>query len=402
MTNQAQSSDDAVYYDTYRQDFVRDPYPVYRRLRDEAPVYFNEQFNFYAVSRYDDVRQGLFDHQTFSSARGDILEIVLQQIEVPRGTFIMEDPPVHTMHRNAVARLFTPRRMNGLEEKVRAITAQCMDRLVGRDEFDFIADIGAQIPMRVIGELLGIPESDFEVVRESVDARMRTDGDNPIEYADGSVQIDQNFGAYIDWREKNPSDDVITELLNVEFDDETGARRKLSKDEILIFINILAGAGNETTNKLIGWTGKTLWEYPDQRRELAENPALIPEAVEELLRYEPPGPHMARYVMRDVELHGRTIPAGSAILFIIASANRDERKFPNPDHFDIHRDRAPHMSFGYGIHTCVGNVLARMEGRVVIEELLRRFPTWEVDMARAKLLPTSTVRGWETLPALVR
>jgi cytochrome P450 len=184
--------------------------------------------------------------------------------------------------------------------------------------------------------------------------------------------------------------------------DETGTRRKLTRQEILVFVNVIAGAGNETTTRLIGWTGKVLSEHPDQRAELAKNPALIPNAIEELLRYEPPGPSVARYVQRDVELHGQKVPAGSAMLMLVASANRDERRYPDGDRFNIHRQGPPHITFGRGIHACLGSALARIEGRVALAEVLKRFPHWTVDIDNAKLQSTSTVRGWETLPAFAR
>ena len=389
---------EAVYYDPYSVEIVKNPYPVYRRLREESPLYYNKEYDFYAVSRYDDVRQGLANHQTFSSARGGILELIKANVEMPPGTFIFEDPPLHTAHRSIIARMFTPRRMNGLESMVRDFTALTFDLLEGRDSFDVVADLGAQIPMRVIGMLLGIPEQDLQTVRQRADARLATESGAPMNYEDGFTMAG-GFEEYIDWREKNPSDDVMTELLNVEFTDETGQQRRLTRDELLTFVNVLAGAGNETTNRLIGWTAKTLAEHPDQRRELAQNPSLIPEAIEEVLRYEPIGPHVGRYVARDVEYYGQTVPEGSAILFLVGSANRDDRRFPDGDRFDIRRNRAPHVTFGSGIHTCPGNVLARLEGRVVLEELLRRFPEWEIDLANAELSSTSTVRGWETLPA---
>ncbi len=398
MSGNAQQTNSDVYYDPYLRDINSNPYPTYQRLREEAPLYYNEQYNFYALSRYDDVRKGLADHKTFISSHGGILEMIQAKVQMPPGTFIFEDPPIHTAHRSIVQRIFAPRRMIGLEDKIRAITVDCLDKLVGRDEFDFVADIGAQIPMRVIGTLLGIPEEDFQTVRERVDARMRTEEGKPGQYGE-ILSMDENFEPYIDWRIQNPSDDIITELLNVEFKDETGTERKLTRDELLTFVSVLAGAGNETTNKLIGWLGKTLAEHPDQRRTLAEDPSLIPDAIEEVLRFEPVGPHLARYVTKDVEYYGQTVPAGSAILFIAASANRDDSVFPDPDRFDIHRDRAAHCTFGYGVHTCIGNVLARTEGRVFLEEMLKRFPEWNVDLENAQLVSTSTVRGWETLPA---
>lgn len=394
-------SSDPVYYDPYLREIVKEPYPVYRRLREEAPLYYNDKYDFYAVSRYDDVRKGFQDNKTFISSRGGILELIKENIQMPPGTFIFEDPPQHTVHRQIVQRLFTPRRMNGLEPLVRNLTINCLDQLAGRDEFDFIDHIGRQVPMRVIGMLLGIPEEDLQTVREITDSKMRTEEGKPGEYSEG-LKLEESFGDYIEWRVKNPSDDVTTELLNVEFTDETGTQRRLTRDELLTFFNVLAGAGNETTNRLIGWTAKTLAEHPDQRRELAEKPELIPDAIEEVLRLEPPAPHVGRYVAQDAEFQGQKVPAGSAILFLVGSANHDDRVFPDPERFDIHRERgSAHVAFGYGIHTCIGNVLARLEGRVVFEELLKRIPEWEIDQENAALLSTSTVRGWDKLPAYV-
>jgi cytochrome P450 len=389
----------AVYYDPYLRTIVKDPYPVYKRLRDEAPVYYNKEYDFYAVSRYEDVRAAFVNNGALISSRGGILEMIKAKITMPAGTFIFEDPPQHTAHRRIVQRLFTPKRMNGLEPLVRELTIKVIEPLVARDEFDFIDDIGRQLPMRVIGMLLGIPESDQAMVREIGDAKMRTEEGKPQEY-NGGLEMQQGFGEYIDWRRKKPSDDVITELLNVEFTDETGTTRKLTREELITFCNVLAGAGNETTNRLIGWTAKTLAEQPDQRRELVENPALIPDAIEEVLRLEPPAPHVGRYAAQDVEFNGNKVPAGSAILMLIGAANHDERVFPDPDRLDIHRKmRLTHLTFGSGVHTCVGNVLARLEGRVVFEELLKRIPTWDIDVEHARLLSTSTVRGWDKLPA---
>lgn len=389
-----------VYYDPYRPDIVKQPYPVYRQLRDEAPLYYNEQYDFYAVSRYQDVRKGLLDHRTFISGRGGILELIKQNVPMPPGTFIFEDPPRHTMYRQIVQRLFMPRRMNGLDPMVRELTIKVLEPLLERDEFDFIADIGRQLPMRVIGMLLGIPEEDLQQVREITDSKMRTERGKPLNYESG-LQMEQSFGEYIDWRARHLSDDVITELLNVELTDDLGVKRKLTREELITFFNVLAGAGNETTNRLIGWTAKTLAEYPDPRRELVQDPSLIPNAIEEVLRLEPPGPHVGRYVASDAEFQGKTVPAGSAILFLVGSANHDEREFPDPDRFDLHRSRSAHVTFGYGIHTCIGNVLARLEGRIVYEELLKRIPEWDIAIDHASLLPTSTVRGWDTLPAYV-
>ena len=390
-----------VRYDPYDIDIHRDPYPVFRRLREEAPLYYNADLDFYALSRFDDVDRGLVDWQRYSSARGGILELIRADIEMPRGVFIFNDPPIHTMYRGLLSRVFTPRKMNALEPKLREFCARSLDPLVGSEELDFIADLGAQMPMRTISMLLGIPESDQEAVRDKVDQDLRTEAGKPMQisqerFVDGSI-----FEEYIDWRSSHPSDDLMTELINAEFEDDTGTVRRLERDEILTIVNVVAGAGNETTTRLIGWTGKVLAEHPDQRRELVEDRSLIPNAIEELLRFEPPAPHVGRYVVEEVEYYGEKVPAGSVMLLLVGAANRDDRRFPDGDRFDIHREIGHHLTFGYGLHFCLGAALARLEGRIALDEVLSRFPEWEVDLDRATLSSTSTVRGWETLPAKV-
>jgi cytochrome P450 len=387
-----------VHWDPYNPQYFANPHPAFRRLREEAPVYYNKEYDFYAVSRYADVERCLGDWESFSSARGDILEMIKANLTVPRGQFIHEDPPLHTIYRKALTRVFTPRRMAALEPQIRAFCAHSLDPLVEDGEFDFIANLGAEMPMRVISMLLGIPEEDQVAVRERVDANLRTEPGKPMDYT-FTTRIGEGFEGYYDWRKSHPSDDLMTEFMTLEIEDETGVSRKLTRDEVLVIVNILAGAGNETTNRLIGWTGKLLAEHPDQRRQIYENRTLIPPAIEEILRYEPPGPSVARYVARDSEFDGAKIPQGSVVLALVAAANRDDRKFPNADQFDINRERLPHLTFGYGYHNCIGNALARVEGRIALDELLNRFPEWDVDLENGHLSSTSTVRGWETLPA---
>ena len=387
-----------VYYDPYNINIDADPYPVYRRLREEAPLYYNEQHDFYALSRFGDVDRALSDPKTYISGRGDVLEVIKSGIDIPPGTVIMEDPPVHTTHRRLLSGVFTPRKVTALEPKIREFCARCLDPLVGARRFDFIADIGAQVPMRTISMLLGIPEEDQERFRDRVDSDLRTEAGQPMQT---SINTGEMFAAYIDWRAEHPSDDIMTDLLQAEFEDETGTRRRLTRDEILVYLAVVSGAGNETTSRLIGWAGKVLADHPDQRRELAADPALIPAAIEELLRYEPPGTHIGRYVARDVEWHGQRVPEGSAMLLLVASANRDDRRYPGGDRFDIHREFSLSLTFGRGIHYCLGAALARLEGRIAVEEILKRFPEWDVDTDAARLAPTSTVRGWESLPVLI-
>lgn len=392
------TTEPTLNWDPYNPGHFKDPHPVFARLREEAPIYYNEQYGFYAVSRYADVERGLRDWESFSSARGDVLEMIQAGFPVPRGSFIHHDPPIHTIYRKVLTRVFTPKRMAALEPQIRAFCARSLDPLVASGQFDFIANLGAEMPMRVIGMLLGIPEEDQAAIRELVDANLRTEQGKPIDYSI-TTRMGEGFEGYIDWRVEHPSDDLMTELMNVEFPDETGAVRKFTRDEILVIVNIIAGAGNETTNRLIGWTGKLLAEHPGQRRQIHEDRSLIPQAIEEILRYEPPGPAVARYVARDVEFHGVKVAEGSVLVNLVAAANRDERKFPNAEQFDINRKRLPHLTFGYGFHNCLGNALARVEGRIALDELLNRFPEWDVDLSQAHLSSTSTVRGWETLPA---
>lgn len=391
----------SLYYDPYSVEIRTDPYPTYKRLRNEAPLYYNEQHDFYALSRFDDVDRGLKDHTTYRSGRGVILEMVKADMQFPPGVFIVEDPPVHTVHRGVVSKVFTPKRMNALEPKIREFCARCLDPLVGTGRFDFVADLGAQMPMRVIGMLLGIPDEDLEAVRARADSNLRTEPGKPMKLHD-EMHAGSSFDEYIEWRTRHPSDDLMTELLNTEFTDATGTVRKLTREEILSMVNMLAGAGNETTNRLIGWCGKVLAEHPEQRRQLVADRSLIPHAIEEVLRFEPPGPQAARFVARDTELYGQTVREGSVMVFLIASANRDERRYAEADHFDIHRQTRGHLVFGSGIHTCIGAALARVEARVALDETLNRFPDWEVDYDNAELSSTSTVRGWEKLPVFTQ
>ncbi|TMK67466.1 MAG: cytochrome P450 [Actinobacteria bacterium] len=394
-------SETSVYYDPFDIEINADPYPTYRRLREEAPIYYNERYDVWALSRHSDVEKGLVDWQTFSNCRSDILEIIQSGMELPSGVVLFEDPPLHSMHRGLMSRVFTPKKMNALEDKVREFCARCLDPLVGRGRFDFIADLGAEMPMQVIGMLLGIPGADQPAVRERSDAFLRTEAGKPMAVQQDAIANGQMFAEYVDWRAQHPSDDLMTALLNAEFEDETGTARTLTRDEVLTYTQVLAGAGNETTGRLIGWLGKVLGDYPDQRRELVEDRSLIPNAIEETLRFEPTGPHVARYVARDAEYYGETVPAGSAMLMLVGSANRDEQRYEDPDRFDVRRDIGQHLTFGYGVHYCLGAALARLESRVALDEVLNRFPDWEIDYDNVKFASTSTVRGFEALPVFV-
>ncbi len=398
------SNDTDLYYDPFDTEIDKDPHPVWRRLREEAPLYYNEKHDFFALSRFDDVDKALMNWDVYRSGRGSTLEIIKANITLPPGIILMEDPPIHDLHRGLLSRVFTPRKMNALEPKVREFCERSLDPLVGSGGFDFIADLGAQMPMRTIGMLLGIPEQDQEAIRDRLDEGMRIEEGE--EYAppmddDFMAAGGEMFAEYVDWRAQHPSDDLMTELLNAEFEDETGMTRRLSREEILTYIVLLAGAGNETTTRLIGWAGKLLAEHPDQRRNLVDDRSLLPQAIEEILRFEAPSPVQARTVNHDVEHHGRVVREGNVMVLLNGSANRDDRQFPDGDRFDIHREISHHLSFGYGIHFCLGAALARLEGRVAIDEVLNRFPEWSVDWDGAVQAHTPTVRGWEKLPVVI-
>jgi cytochrome P450 len=394
-------SDNPVYWDPFDRGIADDPYPIYERMRAEAPVYYNDKHDFYALTHADDVERALTDWKTFSSARGPILEVIKANIEIPPGTLLMEDPPAHDIHRKLLSRVFTPRRVSSLEPEIREFCIRCLDRLTDVQDFDVMRDFANEVPMRVIGMLLGIPEADQQTVRDRADAKLRTKPGEQMKVSESALMDVDIFAEYIDWRAEHPSDDLMTELLNAEFVDEHGVTRTLSRQEILTYVTVLAGAGNETTARLIGWLVSVLAKFPDQRTEVIEDRDLISNVIEETLRFEPTGHAVARYVTTDVEFHGQVVPAGSAISLLVASANRDERRWTDPNRFDIHRKINQLLTFGLGTHYCMGAALARLEAKIALEEFVARFPKWDVDVDNAVLSSTSTMRGWETLPVRV-
>jgi cytochrome P450 len=314
---------------------------------------------------------------------------------------IFMDPPEHTAHRLLVSRAFTPRRVSALEPHIRELCEELLDGWDGSVPFDYVEDFGAQLPSLVITELLGVPLSDRTMVKGWIDETFH------IEPGVGMIN-DVSFGARIKLheyllaqlleRQASPADDLLTALVQAEMVDEAGETRRLGAEGAAQFANLLISAGTETVARLLGWAAVVLDEHPDQRRQLADDPTLIPNAVEELLRFEAPSPVQGRFATREVTLHGTTIPAGSKVLLLTGSAGRDERRYPDADRFDIHRHFERHVSFGYGVHFCIGAALARLEGRVALEETLRRHPAWTVDRDAAVRLHTSTVRGWANVP----
>jgi cytochrome P450 len=391
------TSENTLYYDPYDRDLLADPYPAFRRLRDDAPLYYNEEHDFWALSRFADVEAALKERGIFSSKRGVILEMIKADFEMPPGTLIHDEPPLHTAHRQMLSRVFTPKAMAAIEPQVRAFCAERLDELRDRDSFDFVREFAQFVPMRVFGMLLGIPDEAQERVRAHVEEGIDGSTGPDQEYGDDFL-MDGFYDEFVDYRAEHPGDDLITRLITTEFEDELGVRRTLTRSESLMYLAVIAGAGNHTTNRLIGWLAKVLADHPDARAELRADRALIPNAVEETLRFEPSSTQIARYVTEDVELHGQTVPEGSAMLLLAGSANRDERQFDDPDTYDIHRKLGHHLTFGYGPHFCLGASLARLEGRVALEEMLARLPDWETDLEHARLGNSPGVRGYASLP----
>jgi cytochrome P450 len=386
-------------WDPLKEKYKVDPHPIWKRLRDEAPLYYNEELDFYAVSRFADVDALSRDPKTFCSSHGTVLEIITAEkadIEI----MIFMDPPEHTRYRRLVSKAFTPRRMAGLEEEIRALVVRLLDEQVGKSSFDYVQDFGAKVPAYVIAALLGVPPEDRDMVRGLIDGTFHLDpehgmyNDIAFEYM---AKLQEYTAGVLTERQKQPRDDMFTDLLNGEIVDDDGETRRLTIEQAVNFALLIGNAGTETVARLLGWAALTLDDNPDQRAELAADSRLIPNAIEELLRYEAPSPVQSRWCTANYEVHGQTIPAHSKVVMITGSAGRDERAFPDAGRFDIHRKIDHHVSFGYGIHFCLGAALARAEGRIALEETLKRFPEWSVDVAGAVPLYTSTVRGYSQL-----
>jgi cytochrome P450 len=385
-------------WDPWNIEVYDDPYATYQQLLDDAPLYHNERHDFYVISRYADVERMLHDQATFIASKGTILDVLMNEnASFPPGLFSFEDPPFHTFHRAQLSRVFTPRAISRIDDDVRDFCARTLDALAGHDHFDMMAGFAREVPMRVMGLLLGIPEADQPVLRDYFLKNLHRDMSKPADNA----YLYEAFTAYIDWREEHPSDDLMTQLLLTEFEDQTGATRRLTREELLTYVNLIGAAGNDTTGLLIGWIAKLLGDHPDQRRAVVQDPSLIPNAVEEVIRFEPPPYAFGRYVAEDADFHGQTVPKGSKLVCIPGAANRDERHFgPDAARFDVHRKAERHLSFGYGPHFCLGANLARLEGRIALEELVRRMPDWQITDG-ARLVRGGPTRGYEHLPVAV-
>jgi cytochrome P450 len=391
---------DEIYWDPYDSELDKNPHAVWRRLRDECPVYRNDQHDFWALSRFADVQAASNNTKTFSSSRGTILEYMgtdFGDMEV----LIFMDPPAHTALRALISRAFTPRRTSEMEDRIRAICGKLLDPHVGSAGFDYVTDFAQQLPSMVISSMLGVPESENEEVRRKIDEIFHIDPQagmiNEVSIMARLWVKDYILNA-LEERRKHPKDDLFTALTQAELTDERGVTRKLTDEVAADFGGLLVTAGTETVARLLGWAAVTFPTHRDQLRLIAEDHSRIPGAVEELLRYEAPSPVQARWTFNEVELHGSVIPAESKVLLLTGSAGRDERQYPDADKFDITRDPKQHVSLGIGAHYCLGAALARLEGRIALQETVRRFPEWDADMSAAAQVHTSTVRGWSSVP----
>jgi len=387
----------SLEFDPYSYEIHEDPYPVYRRLRDEAPAYFNQKRGFWALSRYDDVRAATNDWQTFTSSQGITIEPVRKGTE-PH--IIEMDPPRHTQLRALVSRAFTPNRMARLEAPIRARTRALIASFAPNDRVDLIGEFAALLPMAVISEMLGVPDTDQDRLRHAADALLHREPDSEAltpAGIEGATLLYGYFDALIRQRRQHHGDDLVSVLIAAE---EQG--HALTHSELLGFCFLLIIAGNETTTKLLGNALFWLAENPDQRAAVLHDPTLIASAVEETLRYDGSTQAMARAATRDVALHGEVIRAGTKVLLLYGSANRDERQWPDADRFDVRRETTGQFAFGHGIHHCLGAALARLEARVALEELLPVLGDYVVEKDGIRRVHSGNVRGFASLPLRVR
>ena len=392
-----------VEFDPYSEDFFCAPFDTYRRMRDEAPVYYSEKYDFWALTRYDDVAAAIKDHGTFSSAKGVTLDIVkAPDVERPLAKIIISlDPPEHERMRKLVNRVFTPRAIASLEQVVR----DTIDRYVQQldpTSFDAVADFAALFPVEIITSMLGVPAADRQQVRLWLDKGLERQPGSispSAESMDAYMQTATYYYGLIQERRNNPQDDMISRLIETEVV-EDGEARRLDDIEITGFATMLGGAGAETVTKLVGNAVVVFADNPDQWQKLKDDPGKIPAAFEELLRYEGPSQYQIRTTTRDVTLHGTTIPQNDPVLLINGSATRDERFFPDADRFDIDRERKVgyNLNFGYGVHSCLGAALARMEGRIALETLIDLIPNYDVDRSGLRRVHMTNVCGWANVP----
>jgi cytochrome P450 len=392
-----------VEFDPFGDDYFNDPTEVYRRLRDEAPIYFNERYGFYALSRFADVVAAHRDWRGFSSANGIDLSTLTRDPELVRslGMIIMMDPPEHERFRTLVSRVFTPRAVTALEPMVREVIVGYLDQLEGRDEFDVVADFSAPFPVEIIARMLGVPAADRQQIRHWLDLSLHREPGEMDPTPEGADAMLQNIGYFMALtaeKRERPGDDMLSRLTQVSVDRGDGTETQLTDDEIAGFAGLLGGAGAETVTKLVGNAAVLFDRNPDQWRAVVEDPGKVPAAVEEILRLLPPSQYQGRYSTEDRELESGTVPGGFPVLLLTGAATRDPRAFDDPDEMRLDRPPSVSVGFGHGVHSCLGAALARMESRIAIEELAARWDRQEVDVDGLRRVHMSNVAGYQNVP----
>jgi cytochrome P450 len=392
-----------VEFDPFSDEYFNDPSEVYRRLRDEAPVFHSERYGFYALSRFDDVVAAHRDWKGFSSAHGVDLSSLSQDPDVIRNfrSIIMMDPPEHDRLRALVSRVFTPRAVTALEPMIREVVTAFLAPVEDADEFDAVADFSALFPVEIISRMLGVPEGERQQIREWLDVSLHREPgrmDPTPEGVEAMIEAGAYYYGLVASKRRDPADDMLTRLTQVTVDRGDGIETGLDDDEIAGFATLLGGAGAETVTKLVGNAVWLFHHNPDQWRRVLDDPTVIPRAVEEILRLLPPSQYQGRFSTEDREFEGGTIPAGHPVLLITGAATRDPRAFDHPDAFDIDRPQSVAIGFGHGVHSCLGAALARMESRIAIEEIAKRWRRLEVDEAGLRRVHMSNVAGYSHVP----
>lgn len=397
---------ESLVYDPYAYEIHEDPYPTYARMRDHAPVYRNDERDFWALSRHADVMAAFRDTDRFSNAHGVSIDPAASGPHAHKTmSFLAMDPPDHGRMRGLVSRGFTPRRVMDMEDDIRALTVAHLDGCLQKGSFDFVSDLAGKLPMDVISEMLGVPVEDRAPLRTASDLLVhREEGvtDVPKAGVEAAFELAVYYADMIADRRANPREDLVSALCQVETESPTGRGvDRLSDDEITAFLFLMVVAGNETTTKLLAHAWYWGWVNPDERAKAFADPTRIPDWAEETLRFDTSSQMLARVTTTDIDLHGVTIPAGDRVLLLAGSANRDPRHFSDPDRYDIDRDTSGIASFGVGRHFCLGASLARLEARIVLEELVKRVADYEIDTDGARRVHSVNVRGFESLPTTV-
>ena len=393
----------AVEFDPFSTEYFEDPTEVYRRLRDEAPVYFSERYGFYALSRFADVVAAHRDWHGFTSTHGVDLSTLKRDPAVIRAfkMLITMDPPEHDRFRALVSRVFTPRAMAALEPMIREVVRSFLDPLADRDSFDAVADFSAPFPVEIISRMLGVPEGERQQIREWLDVTLhREPGDMDPTPAGQTAMIEMSgyFYELARERRRRPVDDMLSRLTQVTVDHGDGVETGLDDEEIAGFASLIGGAGAETVTKLVGNAVVLFAAHPDQWQKVVDDPARIPGAVEEILRLLPPSQYQGRFSAEDRDFEGGTIPAGFPVLLVTGAATHDPRAFERADDFDIERPPSIAIGFGHGVHSCLGAALARMESRIALEEIAARWQRLDVDVAGLRRVHMANVAGYANVP----